>query len=328
MAKARQSLSRLFLNKPTAEEIQHQTTLKALSEAAEGRPFILDDEPLRMMYLTPACMQSVMRIDQPHQLLCAYSRAMMGFLLFNPKPQHIVLIGLGGGSLVKYCYQHLPDCRITAIEINADVISMRQQFMIPDDDARFRIIHADAVEWLPRQQCDADVIFLDAYDIHGLVPALNSAEFYANCYRQLNQRGVLVANVWGKPSVLTPMLTLLHQQFSNNVWWIKSADSYNLLVYAVKHTSRDSEPLHAIEKDSALHLNHPTLDLQWLADNLQSIQDQRIKSPSENSENLLQEELIKRLRNVLVHDGNVPQSYAEFKSLILNLNAASRFGSP
>ncbi|MFZ6686964.1 transferase spermidine synthase [Undibacterium sp. SXout11W] len=324
MAKARQSLSRLFLNKPSTEELQHQATLKGLAEAAAGKPFILNDEPLRIMYLTPTCMQSVMRIDQPHQLLCAYSRAMMGFLLFNPKPQHIVLIGLGGGSLVKYCYQHLPDCRITAVEINADVIAMRRQFMIPDDDERLRIIHADAVEWLPRQRCDADVIFLDAYDIHGLVPSLNSAQFYANCYRQLNHSGVLVANVWGKPSVLTPMLTMLHQQFSNNVWWIKSADSYNLLVYAVKHMSRDFEQLHAIEKDSALHLNHPTLDLQWLTNNLQSIQDQRFKPTSENSKNLLQEELIKRLRTVLVHDGNVPQSYTEFKSLILNLDAASR----
>ncbi len=319
MAKARQSLSRLFLNKLTNEEAQHQTTLKALSEAAEGRPFILDDELLRMMYLTPACMQSVMRIDQPHQLLCGYSRAMMGFLLFNPKPQHIVLIGLGGGSLVKYCYQHLPDCRITAIEINADVISMRQQFKIPDDDARLRIIHADAVEWLPRQQCDADVIFLDAYDIHGLVPALNTAEFYANCYRQLNQGGVLVANVWGKPSVLMPMLVMLHQQFSHKVSWIKSADSYNLLVYAVKDTFRRSELMIAGDNIATLQREHPTLQLRLLASNMQSLKELQLQH---NAEKQLQEALLKCLRALLVHDQHVPQNYAEFKSLILKSDEA------
>ena len=309
MAIARRSLSRLFLNKPTAEEAAHQTRLKALAEAAAGKPFVLDDAPLRMMYLTPDCMQSAMRIDQPHQLLCAYSRAMMGFLLFNPHPKHVVLIGLGGGSLVKYCYQHLPDCRITAIDINADVIAMRQQFMIPDDDERLSIIHADAVEWLPRQRCDADVIFLDAYDTHGLVPALNSAEFYANCHHQLNQRGVLVANVWGKPSVIAPMLSSLRRQFAKQVSWMKSYDSYNLIVYACKNQSiemTDVPGSHA--KQIGIKLNAGLPSEYWSA-NLHSV-----KVPDREDDIPV---LVANLRSILISDPNVPQNYADWRSHVL-----------
>ena len=240
--------------------------------------------------------------------------------LFLNKPTadealHLVLIGLGGGSLVKYCYEHFPHCQITAVEINANVIAMRDQFMIPHDDDRLRIIHADAIEWLPQQQCDADVIFLDAYDVNGLVPALNTKAFYASCHQQLNQDGVLIANVWGKPSVLAPMLAILHEQFMRHVCWLKSADSYNLIVFAIK----DAIEFHGKAKlgnfSETLLIRHRTLQLQYLIENLQFLD---LKEQQPISEIELLEGLQNQLRTLLVADPNVPQNYAEFKSLILN----------
>ena len=41
---------------------------------------------------------------------------MMGFLLFQPAPARIAMIGLGGGSLAKYCALKLPEADFTAIE--------------------------------------------------------------------------------------------------------------------------------------------------------------------------------------------------------------------
>ena len=46
---------------------------------------------------------------------------MMGFLLFKPEPGNIAMIGLGGGSLAKFCHRDLPRSRIQAIEINPHV---------------------------------------------------------------------------------------------------------------------------------------------------------------------------------------------------------------
>ena len=316
MAQARHSLSRLFLTKQTPEEAQHQSRLKALATAAGGKPFILDDAPLRLMYLTPDCMQSAMHVEKPSQLLCAYSRAMMGFLLFNPSPKHIVLIGLGGGSLVKYCYEHFPQCRITAVEINADVIALRDAFGLPADDERLNIIHADAVEWLPRQDYHADVIFLDAYDIQGLVPALNSAPFYATCYQQLNERGVLVANVWGKPSVIAPMLTRLHRQFQHQVCWAKSADSYNLIILATKVSMRQDTGAVGTWRtpDTSLIEQHPQLALQRFADTLHVIDPDPTMLTQVHA---LHDTLLAQLRTLLVIDPRVPQDYAGFRSLVL-----------
>lgn len=304
MSKPRQSLSRLFLNKPPADEVIHRKRLQALSDQHQGKPFILDDDGLRMMYLTPTCMQSAMKLDEPHRLICAYSRIMMGFLLFNPAPKHIILIGLGGGSLLKYCYHHLPDCRITAIEINADVIAMREQFFVPPDDERLTVIHADAAEWLPQQTEQADVIFLDAYDTEGLVPALNNAAFYAHCYRNLHACGVLIANVWGKPSTLSPMLEMLYTQFAHQLRWLKSYDSYNLIVFASKQQTGQDQLIANAEKLNGAHesLRLAKIPLHW-----------HLITPSAPGSEDMIDAIKQSLRGILVTDPNVPQSYAEWK---------------
>ncbi|KAK0360144.1 hypothetical protein LTR94_028457 [Friedmanniomyces endolithicus] len=65
----------------------------------------------------------------------------MCFALFVPDPRHIVMVGLGGGSLAKFCHRHFPRARITVLEIRDDVIALRDQFCLPPDDARLRILH-------------------------------------------------------------------------------------------------------------------------------------------------------------------------------------------
>ena len=52
-----------------------------------------------------------MSLDEPDALVTAYTRKMMAFLLFNPAPKRIAMVGLGGGSLAKFCYRNLPKPR-------------------------------------------------------------------------------------------------------------------------------------------------------------------------------------------------------------------------
>ena len=53
----------------------------------------------------------------------------------------------GGGSLAKFCYRHLPDTCITVVEINPHVIALRDEFKVPPDDRRFRVVEADGVHF-------------------------------------------------------------------------------------------------------------------------------------------------------------------------------------
>ncbi|MBR7776929.1 fused MFS/spermidine synthase [Undibacterium rugosum] len=307
MANRRPSLSQLFLNSsPDPAEQAHQKRLRTLAKASDGRAFVLDDAPLRMMYLTPKCMQSVMHLEQPDALLCAYSQWMMGFRLFQEQARDFLLIGLGGGSLAKHILTHLPESHITALEINPDVIALRDAFALPANDKRLQVILADGASYLPAMAQQVDVIFLDAYDKQGLVPALNTAGFYRSCQQHLRPQGVLVANVWGKPSNIAQMLHSLRGQFSE-VCWARSPDSYNLIVFASQQALEQK-----VLQQRASHLQQVQPELPW--PRIAASFD-RLPGPATQQD---LEILTEKMRQLLVMDQNVPATYAAWRTLVLN----------
>jgi spermidine synthase len=81
-----------------------------------------------------------MLASDPNFLVLSYTRTMMAFLLLHQEPERIAMIGLGGGSMPKWCYHQLPMTDITVIEISPIVIALREQFCIPEEDDRFRVI--------------------------------------------------------------------------------------------------------------------------------------------------------------------------------------------
>lgn len=166
----------------------------------DGRPFLRDDDEMRRLFFTADAVQSAMRFADPSALVCRYTRKMMAFLLFVPDPRHILILGLGGGSLAKYCYRHLPRARITAVEIDASVIALRREFAIPEDDERFEVVHADGAEYVDRTRLRPDVVLIDAFDAEGVAPSLASPAFHARVSQCLAPHGLMIMNLAGAHS--------------------------------------------------------------------------------------------------------------------------------
>jgi len=202
--------------------------------ASRGKPFVFDEGNMRSLHFDQRMMQSAMWIDAPNELAFGYTKAMMGFLLVKDEPKHILMIGLGGGSLAKYCHRHLSDTRTTVVEIDANVIALRDQFLIPRDDERLKIVHMDAVKFVEQSTETYDVILLDGFDADGLVSDLLGDEFIHSCHQKLDQDGILVANIWGKSKTLISAVSRMSHIFNDPVWWCHSSDSYNLLTFAFK----------------------------------------------------------------------------------------------
>ena len=192
----------------------------------------------RTLEFRPGDVQSEMRLSQPTALVLAYCRAIMCFALFVPRPRHIVMVGLGGGSLAKFCYRHFPQARITVLELRADVIALRAQFHLPPDDARLRVIHTDAADWLAGAKGCADVLVVDGFDAAGLPPALGSARFYADCRAALRDGGVLVANVFSYDPQCPRMQARLQLIFNDRVCHFAGAAGNNRILFAVKAPAR------------------------------------------------------------------------------------------
>ncbi len=114
----------------------HEMLCDRLFAGSYDKPFIVDSGRRRFLHFDLDSVQSAMHLEDPNRLCLAYTRKMMTFLLFNRTPRNILLLGLGGGSLAKFCYESLPGATIIAVEPNADVIALREEFLIPADDGR------------------------------------------------------------------------------------------------------------------------------------------------------------------------------------------------
>lgn len=111
--------------------------------AGAAKPYLTERDGVLALNFDAMSVQSEMYVDRPDELVISYTRAMMSFLLLNPAPERIAMIGLGGGSIAKYCYRNVTSAEIQVIEISPDVIALRNDFAIPADDARFCVLAND-----------------------------------------------------------------------------------------------------------------------------------------------------------------------------------------
>lgn len=222
----------VWLREP--ESKNRQLLLRQLLDGIYPHPFVIDDGRVRRLHFSLRLVQSEMRLDAPDELAIAYTRAMLGFLLFHPIPKHVVIVGLGGGSLTKYCYRKLARSRVTTVELMEGVIACRDWFMIPPDNERLKIIQADAADHFAGEADGADAILLDAYDEEGVAPQLCTTAFYADLARHLKPRGVLVANISGHSLTADTHIELIEQVFDHRVVVVDVMSDGNRIVYAFK----------------------------------------------------------------------------------------------
>jgi spermidine synthase len=207
---------------------------RRISSGEHKTPYMLETPSERQLLFTRSSLQSTMLIDEPDALICAYTQKMMSFLLFNPDPRHIVMIGLGGGSLAKFCYRNLRSTRITGVEIDADVIALREEFMLPQDSERFRVVHADGARFISGLDEPVDVILVDAFDACGIAPSLATSNFYVEAAARLDADGILVMNLSGERSRYPLHLRRLRHAFGNRLLLLPVSSSDNVLVFAFK----------------------------------------------------------------------------------------------
>ena len=208
---------------------------QALLSGHYGKPFLIEHDDLLTLYFSLGLVQSTMQISQPDRLDLTYTQKMMAFLLFYPRPKGLLLLGLGGGSLAKFCYRHLPRADLTAVEINPYVVGFRDAFRIPEDNERFRIHCADAAAFIRTHRARTDVILVDAFDGLGIAPELANPAFYAEAHARLSANGILVMNLAGDKAGFDDPLAQLAHVFDDRVLSMKVRDGGNQIAFAFKN---------------------------------------------------------------------------------------------
>lgn len=209
------------------------------SSARDARPFVRETGTSLTLHFSASTIQSRMDRADPDALVLGYTRTMMGCLLLRPAPRLVTMIGLGGGSLPKFCHRHLPATRVEVVEINAEVIALRDVFRVPPDGPRFRVIHGDGAQHVRYRKTRPDVLMIDGFDDGGQPARLGTQRFYDDCYAMLNAGGVLAVNLHQGDHEYDAHLDRIHRSFHDAALVIEEDESTNNVVLACRGSALD-----------------------------------------------------------------------------------------
>jgi len=197
---------------------------------------ISEQNGVRFLHLGGSMVQSAMRIDAPNELELIYTQCMMGFMLFHPNPKHVLMIGLGGGSLAKFVYHYLTETRITVVEPYHQVIMAAHQFFhLPQADSRLTIVKSEGSQYVAGDSISADVVMIDGFDDDYQVQSLCSQDFYERSKSILNKNGILVVNLLSRDKQLKMLLQRIEISFDGHMIGMMAEIRGNLIVFAFKN---------------------------------------------------------------------------------------------
>ena len=258
------------------EQTHHKMFIVTSEHSA--RPFIHQkDGVLSLRFGMGGAVQSEMRVDAPEVLVLSYTKIMMVFLLFIESPEHIGVIGLGGGSIQKHCYRHLSNTQISVAEISPEIIALRTRFLIPEDDHRFRVLCEDGAAFVKRHKSQFDVLLVDAFDIAGIPPHLCSPRFYDDCYHAMARNSILAVNFCD--DFPTTSIEGIRQRFGGRVITVDAEDSANRIVLAGKGNIWDKSDdqlswnRNHIEQNHAIDLRQTVRELLVARQSHQDLQE-------------------------------------------------------
>lgn len=183
------------LGLPAGERVVH-------TEKSAYQTLIVTDSPsrrcLRFDDVNSALNQSCQQLSEPDHLVFDYTRAMTALLLlWQPPPQRVLLIGVGGGSMPRAVLRVRPQIEIDAVDIDAAVIRVAQRYFGLAPQPQLHLHVADGVEFVAAARSRGqryDAVLLDAFDAHGIPPPLFSEEFLRDIRAVLTPDGVFLAN--------------------------------------------------------------------------------------------------------------------------------------
>lgn len=143
--------------------------------------------------------QSCIDTRKPRAMVFSYTRMSMAALLFNPEPQNILVIGLGGGTLPTAFNQLFPGAHIDAVEIDPAVVKVAERYFGFKSNERLLVHTRDARVWTKRalrKERRYDIIVLDAFNGEYIPEHLMTREYLQETQQLLAPGGTLVANTF------------------------------------------------------------------------------------------------------------------------------------
>lgn len=118
-------------------------------------------------------------------------------ILSAPDPvTSILLLGLGGGTCLRQLRRFVPEARITAVEIDGEMITLARKYM-ELDDLNITVVEQDAFEFMSNRGPEVDIVIDDLYHARGEDverPRAITPHYVEASRNHLHPKGSLVMN--------------------------------------------------------------------------------------------------------------------------------------
>ena len=155
-----------------------------------------------------AVIESSQWLDKPDLLDVPYTRAMFVNYLYKPRQERCVIIGLGGGSMVRFLNRFFPEVQIDVVDIDPLVVRVAAEYFGVHSNAKTRIVVEDGFKFLATQGDPYDTIYLDAFvkpaadtDAEGMPLRMKTKQFLVSLQKRLTPDGVVVVNLNDQPNL-------------------------------------------------------------------------------------------------------------------------------
>ncbi|MEM0897534.1 MAG: fused MFS/spermidine synthase, partial [Verrucomicrobiota bacterium] len=147
--------------------------------------------------------QSALDIHRPHELQLEYTKNIFASFLFQPRQGKVLIVGLGGGGMVRFLHHVSPETEIEAVEIDPVVVDVAGKFFGTGENDRLTIHVEDAFRFFgDASHGPYDVIYMDAFlkptvnaDAPQLAQRLKTADFLREIRARLEPDGILALNL-------------------------------------------------------------------------------------------------------------------------------------
>ena len=190
-------------------------------DSAFHRLRITDDNGVRLLKFERN-QQSSMRLDDPFETDISYVGYLHLPMAVRPDATRALVVGLGGGSLVKRMWRDYPAMSLHAVELDPEVANLAYDYFALPDDERIEVFIDDGRAFIETCTHTYDIIVIDAFADDHTPRHLLTEEFLRACRDHLAEDGVIAYNLIG--AVYGPHskpFRSLHRTASNvwrNVW--------------------------------------------------------------------------------------------------------------
>lgn len=146
--------------------------------------------------------ESQVDLDKPHELFITYVPFMFTSYLIRPKQEKVLIVGLGGGSMIHFLRRYDPEIQIDAIEIDPAVVDIAKKYFAVPSEGKVKLLTEDGLKYLEATDAKYDVIYMDAFlkpsaetDKTGAPLKSRTLVFYESIQKKLNPDGLVVFNL-------------------------------------------------------------------------------------------------------------------------------------